>query len=116
MPPAPLAADRVITAVSPGSVNARRYHPGMAGDQETVTAAAAMTEANWRPRAELPVLAGLGHEGMSSHISEERCSFSGAPRLPLSAFYQHAARSGVDLGELLVTWQPAGRRGTARRR
>ena len=31
----------------------------------------------------------------------------------LSAFYQHAARSGVDLGELLVTWQPAGRRGTA---
>lgn len=31
----------------------------------------------------------------------------------LSAFYQHAARHGVDLGELLVTWQPAGRRGTA---
>ena len=31
----------------------------------------------------------------------------------LSAFYQHAARSGVDLGEFLVTWQPAGRRGTA---
>ena len=31
----------------------------------------------------------------------------------LSAFYQHAARNGVDLGELLVTWQPAGRRGTA---
>jgi integrase/recombinase XerD len=31
----------------------------------------------------------------------------------LSAFYQHAARGGVDLGELLVTWQPAGRRGTA---
>jgi site-specific recombinase XerD len=29
----------------------------------------------------------------------------------LSAFYQHAARNGVDLGELLVTWQPAGRRG-----
>lgn len=28
----------------------------------------------------------------------------------LSAFYQHAARNGVDLGELLVTWQPAGRR------
>lgn len=34
----------------------------------------------------------------------------------LSAFYQHAARSGVDLGELLVTWQPAGQRGAARRR
>ena len=31
----------------------------------------------------------------------------------LSAFYQHAARNGVDLGELLVTWQPAGRRATA---
>ena len=30
----------------------------------------------------------------------------------LSAFYQYAARSGVDLGELLVTWQPA-RRGAA---
>ncbi len=28
----------------------------------------------------------------------------------LSAFYQHAARHGVDLGELLTTWQPAGRR------
>jgi integrase/recombinase XerD len=27
----------------------------------------------------------------------------------LSAFYQHAARHGVDLGELLVTWQPARR-------
>jgi integrase/recombinase XerD len=31
----------------------------------------------------------------------------------VSAFYQHAARHGVDLGELLVTWQPAGRRGTS---
>ncbi|WP_034267055.1 site-specific integrase [Actinospica robiniae] len=31
----------------------------------------------------------------------------------LSAFYQHAARQGVDLGELLVTWQPArARRGS----
>ena len=29
----------------------------------------------------------------------------------LSAFYLHAARHGVDLGELLVTWGPAGRRG-----
>lgn len=27
----------------------------------------------------------------------------------LSAFYQHAARHGVNLGELLTTWQPAGR-------
>ncbi len=30
----------------------------------------------------------------------------------LSAFYTHAARHGVDVGELLVTWQPAGRRGS----
>jgi integrase/recombinase XerD len=29
----------------------------------------------------------------------------------LAAFYQHQARHGVDLGELLVTWQPYGRRG-----
>jgi site-specific recombinase XerD len=29
----------------------------------------------------------------------------------LSAFYLHAARHGVDLGELLVTWGPAGCRG-----
>ena len=65
----------------PGSAGARRYHPGMAGDQETVTAAAAVTvgselvpgagarppgpvavaaELLARTRAELPVLAGLG--------------------------------------------------------
>ncbi len=31
----------------------------------------------------------------------------------LSAFYQHAVRHGVDLGELLTTWQPAGRRSTS---
>jgi integrase/recombinase XerD len=31
----------------------------------------------------------------------------------VSAFYQHSARHGVDLGELLTTWQPAGRRGTS---
>ena len=31
----------------------------------------------------------------------------------VSAFYQHAARNGVELGELLTNWQPAGRRGTA---
>ena len=28
----------------------------------------------------------------------------------LSAFYLHAARNGADLGELLITWGPAGRR------
>ena len=31
----------------------------------------------------------------------------------VSAFYQHHARNGVELGDLLRTWQPAGRRGTA---
>jgi integrase/recombinase XerD len=31
----------------------------------------------------------------------------------VSAFYQHAARQGVDLGGLLITWQPAGRRGSS---
>jgi integrase/recombinase XerD len=46
---------------------------------------------------------------------EHHCGESMVNRklLALSAFYQHAARSGVDLGELLVTWQPAGRRGAA---
>ena len=31
----------------------------------------------------------------------------------VSAFYQHTARNGVQLGELLTRWQPVGRRGTA---
>jgi integrase/recombinase XerD len=31
----------------------------------------------------------------------------------VSAFYQHSARNGVDLAELLRTWQPSGRRGTS---
>jgi site-specific recombinase XerD len=31
----------------------------------------------------------------------------------LSAFYQHAARGGVDLGDLLVTWQPGRGRGAS---
>jgi integrase/recombinase XerD len=29
----------------------------------------------------------------------------------ISAFYQHQARNGVDVGELLTTWQLPGRRG-----
>jgi len=29
----------------------------------------------------------------------------------VSAFYRHAVRHGVDLGESLTTWQPAGRLG-----
>ena len=33
----------------------------------------------------------------------------------LSAFYQHAARHGVNLGELLTTWRPAGRSSSGRR-
>ncbi len=31
----------------------------------------------------------------------------------VSAFYQHSARNGVELGDLLRAWQPAGRRGSA---
>lgn len=31
----------------------------------------------------------------------------------VSAFYQHAARNGIELGDLLTSWQPAGRHGTA---
>jgi integrase len=31
----------------------------------------------------------------------------------VSAFYQHSARHGVELGDLLRVWQPAGRRGTS---
>jgi site-specific recombinase XerC len=34
----------------------------------------------------------------------------------VSAFYQHSARSGVELGDLLRTWQPVGRRGSSWRR
>jgi integrase/recombinase XerD len=46
---------------------------------------------------------------------EHRCSESTVNRKlsALSAFYQHAARHGVDLGELLTTWQPVGRRSTS---
>jgi integrase/recombinase XerD len=29
----------------------------------------------------------------------------------LAAFYQHQVRHGVDVGELLISWQPPGRRG-----
>jgi site-specific recombinase XerD len=45
---------------------------------------------------------------------EHHCSPSTVNRKlsVLSAFYQHAARNGVDLGELLTTWQPGGRRGS----
>ena len=45
---------------------------------------------------------------------EQHCSEATVNRKlsALSAFYQHAARQGVDLGELLRTWQPAGGRGS----
>ena len=45
---------------------------------------------------------------------EHHCSASTINRKlsSLSAFYQHAARCGVDLGELLITWRPTGRKGT----
>jgi hypothetical protein len=45
---------------------------------------------------------------------ERQCSPSTVNRKlsALSAFYQHAARNGMDLGELLTTWQPAGRWGS----
>lgn len=47
--------------------------------------------------------------------AERHCSEATVNRKlsAVSAFYQHAARHGVDLGELMITWQPAGRRGTA---
>ena len=51
------------------------------------------------------VLPSVGHHCGESTVNRKLSA--------LSAFYQHAARNGVDLGELLVTWQPAGRRGTA---
>jgi site-specific recombinase XerD len=46
---------------------------------------------------------------------EQHCSEATVNRKlsAVSAFYQHAARQGVDLGDLLSTWQPAGRRGSA---
>jgi integrase/recombinase XerD len=46
---------------------------------------------------------------------ERHCSAATVNRKlsAVSAFYQHCARNGVDLGDLLRTWQPAGRRGTS---
>jgi len=46
--------------------------------------------------------------------AEHHCTASTVNRKlsTLSAFSQHAARHGVDLGELLRTWQPAGGRGS----
>jgi len=46
---------------------------------------------------------------------ERHCSAATVNRKlsAVSAFYQHSARNGVELGDLLRTWQPAGRRGTS---
>jgi integrase len=45
---------------------------------------------------------------------EQHCGASTINRKlsALNAFYVHAARHGVDVGELLVTWQPTARRGS----
>lgn len=55
-------------------------------------------------------------EGMVSVLPsvEHHCAESTVNRKlsALSAFYQHAARHGVDLRELLRAWQPAGGRGS----
>jgi integrase/recombinase XerD len=49
------------------------------------------------------ILPSVGHQVSASTVNRKLSA--------LSAFYLHAARHGVDLGELLVTWGPAGRRG-----
>jgi integrase/recombinase XerD len=48
------------------------------------------------------VLASVEHHCTESTVNRKLSA--------LSAFYTHAARHGVDVGELLVTWQPTGRR------
>jgi site-specific recombinase XerD len=53
---------------------------------------------------DVAVLPSVGHHCTESTVNRKLSA--------LSAFYQHAARHGVDLGELLTAWQPAGRRGT----
>ena len=52
----------------------------------------------------VPVLPSVGHHCSETTVNRKLSA--------LSAFYQHAARQGVDLGELLRTWQPAGGRGS----
>ena len=49
------------------------------------------------------ILPSVGHHVSASTVNRKLSA--------LSAFYLHAARHGVDLGELLITWGPAGRRG-----
>lgn len=52
----------------------------------------------------VPILPSVEHHCTESTVNRKLSA--------LSAFYQHAARHGVDLGELLRTWQPAGGRGS----
>jgi len=49
------------------------------------------------------ILPSVGHQVSASTVNRKLSA--------LSAFYLHAARHGVDLGELLVVWGPPGRRG-----
>jgi integrase/recombinase XerD len=60
----------------------------------------------------LPPLARAGTVTVVTSV-ERHCAESTVNRKlsALSAFYTHAARHGVDVGELLVTWRPAGRAG-----
>ena len=50
----------------------------------------------------VPVLPSVEHHCSEATVNRKLSA--------LSAFYQHAARHGIDLGELLRTWQPAGGR------
>jgi integrase/recombinase XerD len=52
----------------------------------------------------VPVLPSVEHHCTESTVNRKLSA--------LSAFYQHAARHVIDLGELLRTWQPAGGRGS----
>lgn len=60
----------------------------------------------------LPLMARDGKVTVLPSV-EHHCAESTVNRKlsALSAFYTHAARHGTDVGELLVTWQPAGRCG-----
>lgn len=50
----------------------------------------------------VPVLPSVEHHCTEATVNRKLSA--------LSAFYQHAARHGIDLGELLRTWQPTGGR------
>ena len=62
----------------------------------------------------LPPLAREGQVRVLPSV-EHHCAESTVNRKlsAVSAFYQHAARNGIGLGDLLTSWLPAGRHGTA---